>query len=106
MSERDTHGDGTCPRCASDDIEREEILQTTMRVVAGVVFFCPTCGLTSRALSTDREAWYDIHKLWSSACVPESTYEAFAARWVKQVGRAAHGDSEPLGPILPGSTGS
>jgi hypothetical protein len=101
VSKGETTQDGTCPRCAGQDCERELILQTTMRVIAGVVFFCPTCGLTSRALSTDREAWFDTHHMWASGEIEDTTYEAFAARWDKQVGRPAHGGAEPLGPILP-----
>ena len=106
MSDSETTQNGTCPRCGGQDCERELIRQTTMRVISGVIFFCPTCGLTSRALATDREAWFDVHKLWTSGEIPEDTYEAFAARWDKQVGRPAHGGAEPLGPILPHVDGS
>ncbi len=92
---------GQCPRCENRDIERELVLQTTYDLVSGVVLFCPTCGLIARALASDREAWFDVHKAWRSPAVPEETFEAFAARWPKDVGRPAYGDAEPLGPILP-----
>ncbi|MFT7581848.1 MAG: hypothetical protein ACI9MR_003526 [Myxococcota bacterium] len=101
MDESLVDHDGRCPRCESHDMEREVILQTTAKIVAGVVFFCTTCGLTRRALSSDREAWFDQHKLWRSPHVPETTYEAFTDRWPKKVRRASYGRSEPLGPTLP-----
>lgn len=91
----------TCPRCASTDVERDVIHQTSMRVVSGVVFFCNTCALTSQALASDREAWFDSHKLWRCAAVPEDTMDAFLARWTKKVGQENFGHPEPLGPILP-----
>ncbi|PIE20235.1 MAG: hypothetical protein CSA66_01085 [Proteobacteria bacterium] len=92
---------GRCPRCSSEDIEREVIFQTSFRVVSGVVLFCNTCGLTRRALASDREAWFDVHKRWRSPAVTEATFEQFAARWPKKVRRASYGSPEPLGPILP-----
>ncbi|MCB9728201.1 MAG: hypothetical protein H6744_09835 [Deltaproteobacteria bacterium] len=101
MSETAYAHEGVCPRCAGDDIEREVIYQTTMRVVAGVVFFCETCGLTTKALSSDREAWFDAHKAWQSPAVGVDTYAEFQAQWPKAVGRQPYGDPEPLGPILP-----
>ncbi len=94
--------DGRCPRCASGDIEREVIFQTTFRVASGVVFFCQTCGLTHRGLSSDREAWFDVHHAWGSPAVADENLEAFLARWPKRVGSAAYGPAEPLGPTLPG----
>ena len=93
--------EGHCPRCTSDDIEREVIYQTTAHVVSGVVFFCQTCGLTSRSLAGDREVWFDTHRAWQSPAVPQATFAEFAARWPKAVGRPAHGPAEPLGPTLP-----
>jgi len=93
--------DGECPRCQSKDIERELILQTSMRVVSGFVFFCTACGLTRRGLSSDREAWWNHHRDWKSPHVPEETWEEFEARWPKKVERPTYGRSEPLGPILP-----
>lgn len=93
--------DGRCPRCDGADVEREVLYQTTFRVVSGVVFFCQTCGLTSRALSSDREAWFDVHQAWSSPAVPDETLEAFLRRWDKRVGSASYGSAEPLGPTLP-----
>ena len=101
MSDTAHADEGTCPRCQSSDVEREVIYQTTLRVVSGVVFFCDTCGLTTKALSSDREAWFDAHRSWSSPAVPEETYEAFLKRWTKRVGSPGYGDPEPLGPILP-----
>ncbi len=101
MDESLTDRQGRCPRCTSDDIEREIILQTSMRVVSGAVFFCNTCGLTRRAVASDREAWFNNHKLWRSPAVPEETFEEFALQWPKKVGRVAYGSAEPLGPILP-----
>ena len=95
--------DGTCPRCDSEDIEREVIYQTTSENVAGVVFFCETCALTSRALGSDRENWYDIHKAWNSPAVTAESLEAFFLKWPKKVGMTAHGRAEPLGPLLPES---
>lgn len=92
---------GHCPRCDSADIEREVILQTTARFVAGVVFFCNTCGLTRRALSSDREAWFNQHRLWRSPAVKETSWEEFEQRWPKKVLRTPFGSAEPLGPILP-----
>jgi late competence protein required for DNA uptake (superfamily II DNA/RNA helicase) len=97
--------DGECPRCNSKDIEREVILQTSMRVVSGVVFFCTACGLTRRALASDREAWWNTHRTWGSPHVPEATWEDFEARWPKKVERATYGRAEPLGPILPRPSG-
>ena len=76
------------------------IYLTTLRAVGGIVFFCRTCGLTAKALSTDREAWFDAHKAWESPAVVDDTYEAFCARWSKRVGHGWTGDPEPLGPIL------
>jgi len=90
-----------CPRCGSDDTEREVIYQTTEQIVSGVVFFCNTCAMTTRALSSDREKWFDSHKLWQSPNMAEQTIEAFLARWPKRVGSVAYGSPEPLGPILP-----
>lgn len=90
-----------CPRCSGQDTEREVIYQTTAQYVSGVVFFCNTCALTSRALASDREAWFDAHKAWKSPSMAEQTIEAFLARWPKKVGRRAYGSAEPLGPILP-----
>ena len=90
-----------CPRCQSDDTEREVIFQTTEKVVSGVVFFCNTCALTSRALASDREQWFDIHILWKSPAMAERDFESFMARWPKRVGSIAYGSPEPLGPILP-----
>ena len=92
---------GQCPRCGSHDIEREVILQTSARVVSGVVFFCATCGLTRRALSSDREAWFDQHKRWRSPAVTEGSFEEFTDRWPKKVLNASYGSPEPIGPILP-----
>jgi len=92
---------GQCPRCESLDIEREVVLQTSARVVAGVIFFCNTCGLTRRALSSDREAWFNFHRQWRSPAVTEGSYEEFAHRWPKKVMRTSFGGAEPLGPILP-----
>ena len=96
-----TTGEETCPRCGSGDTEREVILQTTAKIVSGVVFFCNTCGLTSRALASDRETWFNQHQTWQSPAMAEDTIEAFLARWPKKVGRPAYGSPEPLGPILP-----
>ncbi len=93
--------DGVCPRCTSADIDREVILQTSARIVSGVVFFCNTCALKRRALASDREAWFNAHKLWRSGAVPEATWDEFQARWPKKVMRATYGRSEPIGPILP-----
>jgi hypothetical protein len=93
--------DGECPRCNSKDIEREVILQTSMRVVSGAVFICKTCGLSRRALSSDREAWFNTHKAWRSPHVPETSWEEFEARWPKKVERPTYGRAEPIGPILP-----
>jgi len=93
--------DGQCPRCDSEDIEREVILQTSARVVSGFVFFCNVCGLTRRGLASDREAWFNLHRLWRSPHVPEETWEEFEARWPKKVERATYGRAEPLGPTLP-----
>lgn len=101
MSETAHPHDGECPRCASDDIEREVLYQTTHRVVSGVVFFCATCGLTHKALSSDREAWFDVHRGWASPAVAEKTYADFQRRWTRRVGSPGYGDPEPLGPILP-----
>jgi hypothetical protein len=101
MSETEYAHDGTCPRCDGADIEREVIRQTTAEVVSGVVFFCNTCGLTDRALSSDRERWYDAHRQWHSPAVPEETLAAFLAKWPKKVGNPSYGSPEPLGPILP-----
>ena len=101
MSETAHAHEGVCPRCSASDIEREVIYQTTMACVSGVVFFCNVCGLTSRALSSDREAWFDVHKTWASPAVEEDSYEAFSQRWTKKVGQATYGSAEPLGPILP-----
>ena len=101
MSDNVENAEGQCPRCGSTDIERELIHQTSFDVVSGVVFFCDTCGLSGRALSSDRESWFDVHKAWQSPEVPEEDFDAFAARWHKKVGRPAYGDAEPLGPILP-----
>lgn len=77
------------------------MLQTSYRLVSGVVFFCPTCGLTQRALASDREAWFDVHKAWNSGAIDAESYGDFEARWAKQVGRPSHGTAEPLGSILP-----
>lgn len=93
--------DGQCPRCASKEIEREVILQTSARVVSGVVFFCEVCGLTRRGLASDREAWWNLHRAWRSPHVPEESWEEFEARWPKKVERATYGRAEPLGPTLP-----
>lgn len=93
--------EGVCPRCESEEVERQVILQTTRNVVAGVVFFCETCGLTTRALTSDREAFFFAHKSWQSEAVPEETLEAFNARWQKRVMGPTYGPAEPLGPILP-----
>ena len=101
MSETAHAQEGTCPRCSAQDIEREVIYQTTLIRVSGVVFFCNVCGLTSKALASDREAWFDVHKLWTSPAVSEDSYEEFAKRWTKKVGHATYGSAEPLGPILP-----
>ncbi len=101
MSETAFAHEGQCPRCSGEDIEREVIYLTSLQVPGGVVFFCNTCGLTERALTSDREAWYDVHKGWHSPAVPEATYDEFAAKWTKKVGWVNHGDPEPLGPILP-----
>jgi len=92
---------GSCPRCGSADIEREVILQTTAKVVSGVVFFCNTCGIKRQALASDREAWFNQHRLWQSPAVPEATFEEFARHWPKKAMRKTHGRPEPLGPILP-----
>ncbi|TNF26025.1 MAG: hypothetical protein EP329_22010 [Deltaproteobacteria bacterium] len=102
MDESVIDTEGRCPRCQSEDIEREVILQTTSRVVSGVVFFCNTCGLKRQALASDREAWFNQHKLWRSPGVPEATFEEFDRRWPKKVFRVNYGSPEPLGPILPG----
>ena len=104
MDESLVDHDGQCPRCGSDDIEREVILQTSMRVVAGAVFFCNTCGLTRRALSSDREMWFDHHKAWKSPHVPEDTWEEFAERWPKKIQRASYGRAEPLEAWRPSRT--
>jgi hypothetical protein len=104
MAETAHAHEGCCPRCGGDDIEREVIFQTTMRVPSGVVFFCETCGLTTKALSSDREAWFDAHKSWQSPAVGAETYEEFKKLWPKCVGRQPYGDPEPLGPILPRAT--
>jgi len=101
MSETAHAHEGACPRCGSSDVEREVIYQTTMVHVSGVVFFCEVCGLTGKALSSDREAWFDVHKDWASPAVEEDTYEAFSRRWTKKVGQPTYGSAEPLGPILP-----
>ena len=101
MSETAHADEGVCPRCSAEDVEREVIYQTTMVHVSGVVFFCNVCGLTGKALSSDREAWFDVHKSWASPAVEEDTYEAFSKRWTKKVGQATYGSAEPLGPILP-----
>lgn len=93
--------EGQCPRCASDEVERELVRHTTNNVVAGVIFFCNTCALTSKVLSSDREMWYDTHQLWASNGVSDDTLEAFLARWDKKVECVSYGGSEPLGPILP-----
>lgn len=92
---------GTCPRCSSVDIEREVILQTTSKVISGVVFFCNTCGLKRQALASDREAWFNQHKLWQSPGVAEATYDEFARKWPKKAMRLTYGRPEPIGPILP-----
>jgi hypothetical protein len=94
----DPSGPGVCPRCGGEDVERELVEQTTSKVVAGVVLFCPTCGLQGRALAADREAWFDLHKLWKHDGVPEATLDAFLARWPKQVLRPAYGAAQPLAP--------
>ena len=93
--------EGQCPRCKSEDIEREVILQTTAQFVSGVVFFCNTCGLKRQALASDREAWFNQHQLWGSPAVTEATFEDFGRRWPKKVMRTTYGRSEPLGDILP-----
>ncbi len=92
---------GKCPRCDAADIEREVFLQTSMRVVSGVMFFCQVCGLQQRALASDREAWFNVHKGWKSTAVPEETWEDFDARWPKKVERPTYGRAEPIGRILP-----
>lgn len=104
MAETAFAREGRCPRCGGEDIEREVIFQTTMRVPSGVVFFCETCGLTTKAVSSDREAWFDAHKSWASPAVNVDTYEEFQRQWPKSVGRQPYGDPEPLGPILPRAT--
>ncbi|MGM0575816.1 MAG: hypothetical protein ACQEXJ_08825 [Myxococcota bacterium] len=101
MNETAYAHEGECPRCESTDIEREVIYLTTHREVGGVVFFCNTCGLHTKVLSSDREAWFDAHRSWRSPAVQDETYEEFAKRWKKRVGSAGYGDPEPLGPILP-----
>jgi len=101
MDESVIDTEGRCPRCQSEDIEREVILQTTARVVSGVVFFCTTCGLKRQALSSDREAWFNQHKLWRSPAVTEASFEDFERRWPKKVMRTTYGGAEPRGPILP-----
>jgi hypothetical protein len=101
MPETAFPNEGLCPRCGSEDIEREVIFQTTSENVSGVVFFCQTCALASRALASDREDWYDVHKSWQSPAIPDENLEAFLSKWPKKVGTTAHGRAEPLGPILP-----
>ena len=101
MDESVIDREGLCPRCGSADIEREVILQTTAKFVSGVVFFCNTCGVKRQALASDREAWFNQHRLWRSPAVTEASFEDFARRWPKKVMRVSHGKSEPLGPILP-----
>ena len=102
MSETAFPHDGECPRCGSGDIERAVVYGTTARVVLGVVLSCRTCGLTSRTVSSDREAWYDLHRAWRSPAIPaDESFEAFAARWPKKVGQRTYGDAEPLVPVLP-----
>ncbi len=92
---------GRCPRCESEDVEREVIYQTTYNRVSGVVFFCHTCGFTGRTVASDREAWYFLHKEWSSPAVPDETLEEFLAKWPKKVGNPSYGSPEPVGPITP-----
>jgi hypothetical protein len=92
---------GRCPRCDAAEIEREVFLQTSMRVVSGVLFFCQVCGLQRRALSSDREEWFNVHKQWQSSAVPEETWDEFDARWPKKVERPTYGRAEPIGNILP-----
>ena len=100
MSDETQH-EGICPRCGGDAVERELIRFTTDEVIAGVVFFCETCALTSKVLSSDRVLWFDTHRLWASNALGDDTLETFLGRWEKKVGRPSHGSPEPLGPILP-----
>ena len=106
MSEVTQKVEGKCPRCGGDEIERSEVIQTTSNYLAGAIFFCGICGLTSRVLVSDREAWYDVHKAWQSSEIQAESFEEFLATWGKKVGHVTHGSPEPLGPILPKVSGN
>ena len=93
--------DGQCPRCDATDITRTLTLQTSARVLSGVIFQCGVCGLHRATVVADRETWWNLHQQWSSPHVREASWEEFSARWPKKVERPTYGRGEPLGPTLP-----